>query len=103
MKRSTLVSLAPVVLAGAMLALSACSQTSGTGAAALSSGPGYPTPLSEPQITLTAPAASHDYGPPPPDAGHAAPGTDASVAFAADAKAAEAAAPGKPGSPGKSG
>lgn len=92
MNRSALLSLTPVVLAGAVLALSACSQSSNTGAAAIASGPGYPAPLSEPKITLTAPAASHDYSPPPPDAGHAAPGTDASVAFAVDAKTAQGAA-----------
>lgn len=97
MKAPVLSTLTPLVVGAAILALSACSSSSTTGAAAVSSGPGYPTPLSEPTITLTAPAASHDYAPPTADAGHAAPGTDASVAFAADAKEAQTAASGKSG------
>ncbi|HYM26224.1 MAG TPA: hypothetical protein VEU08_23570 [Vicinamibacterales bacterium] len=97
MKPLTLVTMIPIVLACAAVALSACSSSSTTGAVAVSGKPGYPVPLSEPKITLTAPAASHDYGPPPPNAGHVAPGTDAAVALAADAKAAEAAASGKSG------
>lgn len=91
MKPLTLVTLMPIVLACAALALSACSSSSTTGAIAVSGKPGYPLPLSEPKITLTAPPATHDYSPPPPNAGHVAPGTDATVALAADAKAARAA------------
>ena len=97
MKPLTLVTMMPIVLACATIALSACSSSSTTGAVAVSGKPGYPLPLSEPKITLTAPAASHDYSPPPPNAGHVAPGTDATVALAADAKAAKAAAPAKSG------
>jgi hypothetical protein len=91
MKPLTLVAMTPIVLASAVVALSACSSSSSTGAVAVSGKPGYPVPLSEPKITLTAPPASHDYGPPPPNAGHVAPGTDATIALAADAKAARAA------------
>lgn len=97
MKRLTVIVVTPIVLASAAIALSACSTSSTTGAVAVSGKPGYPVPLSEPKITLTAPAASHDYGPPPPNAGHVAPGTDAAVALAADAKAAKAAASAKSG------
>lgn len=90
MNRSLPALLAPVVLAGAMVALSACSSSTSAGTAAASPRLGWPTPLSGPKITLTAPPAPHDYGPPPPNAGHVAPGTDAAVALAADAKAARA-------------
>lgn len=83
------------LLAGAVVALAACSSSTTTGAASVESGPGWPTPLSEPKVTLSAPPAVHDYGPPAADAGHAAPGTDASIALAADAKAAQAAAAAK--------
>jgi uncharacterized iron-regulated membrane protein len=74
-------------LTGMTLALGACGQigSARTGSSAVS--PGSPAPLPEPPASLSAPAASHDYAPIPAWANHPAPGTDAQVALAADAKA----------------
>ena len=79
---------AAMALAAVALALGACGQSDSgpPGSAALT--PGYPAPLSEPPTSLSAPAAPHDYGPIPSSRNHAAPGTDAALALAADAGAA---------------
>ena len=74
-------------LTGMTLALGACGQIGGTRTGASVVNPGYPAPLPEPPASLSAPAASHDYGPIPGWANHPAPGTDAQVALAADARA----------------
>jgi hypothetical protein len=74
-------------LTGTTLALCACGQIGSAGAGSSVVNPGYPAPLPEPPASLSAPAASHDYGPIPAWANHAAPGTDAQVALAADARA----------------
>ena len=74
-------------LTGMTLALAACGQIASAGAGSSVVNPSYPTPLSEPPASLSAPAASHDYGPIPAWANHPAPGTDAQVALAADARA----------------
>ncbi len=82
--------LAATAIAAATLALGACDQVGGARSTAVK--PGYPAPLSEPPASLSAPAASRDYGPIPTWANHPAPGTDARIALAADAKARAAAA-----------
>jgi hypothetical protein len=73
-------------LAGMTLALGACGQIGSTRAGSSVVNPGYPAPLPEPPASLSAPAAPHDYGPIPAWANHPAPGTDARVALAADAR-----------------
>jgi hypothetical protein len=83
--------LVATAFAAATLALGACDQVGGAHAMIVK--PGYPAPLSEPPTSLSAPAASHDYGPIPVWANHPAPGTDARIALATDAKARAAAAP----------
>ena len=74
-------------LTGMTLALGACGQIVSARAGSSVVNPGYPAPLPEPPASLSAPAASHDYGPVPAWANHPAPGTDAQVALAADARA----------------
>lgn len=80
----------------ATLALGACGQVDDARTGPMAADPGYPAPLSEPPTSLSAPAAAHDYGPIPAWADHPAPGTDARVALAADAKERTAGAPATP-------
>ena len=77
MKSSTV-----LVLAAATLALAACNRPDVNRATSTPPGVSNPTALTEPLVTLSAPPAPAERGPIPPNANAAAPGTDASIAFA---------------------
>lgn len=87
------------VLAGVTLALAACNSPDQNRTTSTPRGVTSPTALTEPLVTLSAPAAPAERGPIPPNANAQAPGTNASVAFAQPEQFASAAPPSKGGPP----
>lgn len=70
------------VVAGVTLALAACNNPDQNRTTSVPRGVHQPTALSEPAVTLSAPAAPAERGPVPANANAQAPGTNASQAFA---------------------
>ncbi len=90
--------IALVCLASTALALAACNRADRDRATQAPPGVDRPTALTAPIVTASAPPAAADRTAVAPHANVAAPGTDASIAFA-DAKTATPLPPGKGGTP----
>ena len=82
-----------LMLAAVTLTLAACNRPDTNRTPSTPGGMINPTTLMEPPVTLSAPAAPAERGPIPPNANDAAPGTDASIAFAGTQARAQAKLP----------